>query len=191
MLSVIHSPKPQKLPKLWERVREIIVVFLQLPPWVLRCVGETTVFRDSLTKRRGGPEGSGDCSPSPTSLKHIFPFVTNSCVFLIMAATYSLCCFPTTILENLIHFIYRALLVHFTQTSADNELTWPFTRNGWQALDTTFSLHLSTLGPLLVRADTEKAGSVKACLQHFHKGRVLSAPLTTVSSASRTVPGTS
>ena len=42
----------------------------------------------------GGPKGSGDCSPSPTSLKHIFPFVTNSCVFLIMAATYSLCCFP-------------------------------------------------------------------------------------------------
>lgn len=35
-------------------MREIIVVFLQLPPWVLKCVGETTVFRDSLTKRRGG-----------------------------------------------------------------------------------------------------------------------------------------
>ena len=71
-----------------------------------------------------GPEGSGDCSPSPTSLKHIFPFVTNSCVFLIMAATYSLCCFPRMVFKNFIHFIkYRALLVQFTQTSADNELS--------------------------------------------------------------------
>ena len=143
----------------------------------------------------GGPKGSGDCSPSPTSLKHIFPFVTNSCVFLIMAATYSLCCFPRMVFKNFIHFIkYRALFVHFTQTSADNELSWADLSPrlaGWQALDTTFSLHLSTLVPLLVREDTEKAGSVKARLQHFHKGRVLSAPLTTVSSASRTVPGTS
>lgn len=33
-------------------------VFLQLPLWVLRCVGETTVFRDSLTKTSGGARGA-------------------------------------------------------------------------------------------------------------------------------------
>lgn len=46
--------------KITETVRKIerdYRVFLQLPLWELRCVGETTVFRDSLTKRSGGTRG--------------------------------------------------------------------------------------------------------------------------------------
>lgn len=138
----------------------------------------------------GAPKGSSDCSPSSTFLKHIFPFVTNSCVFLIIAGTYSLCFFPTMVSRN---FIYRSLLVHCTQACANNELTWPFTKTGQLALNDAFSVHLSTPVLLLVSADSKKADkvhcldSIESCLQHFHKNRVLS---TTVSSASSTVPGT-
>lgn len=193
MLSAIHSPKSQKLPKLWERLREIIVVFLQLPPWVLRCVRKTTVFPDSLTKGRRGAEGSSDCLPSPTSLKRSFPICYQLLCFSNYGSYLTVCAVslersPRTLYTLYIGPCLFSLLKHVLTMS------WPDLSPagaGWQALDAAFSLHLSAPVPLLVRADAKKAGSVKACLQHFYKGRVLSVPFTTVSSASRAVPSTS
>ena len=102
-----------------------------------------------------------------------FTFVTSSCVFLIITATYSFCSLPRMASKNFIHFIYRALPVNFTQACADNELAWPFTETGWMALHKAFSLNLSTPVLLLVRADSKKVdkvcclGSIASCLQHF------------------------
>lgn len=59
MLNVECHPFTE-VSKITETVRKIegdYCVFLQLPLWELRCVGETTVFRDSLTKRSGGTRG--------------------------------------------------------------------------------------------------------------------------------------
>lgn len=106
-----------KTTKTVRKIKRDYSVFLLLPLWVLRCAGKTTVFHDSLTKRS---VGSSDCSPSSTFLKHIFPFVINSCVFLIIAGTYSMCCFPRMVSKN---FTYRSLLVNFTQACAD--MSWP------------------------------------------------------------------
>lgn len=67
MLNVECHPftEVSKITKTVRKIGRDYRVFLQLPLWELRCVGETTVFRDSLTKRRGEPEGSSDCLPSP------------------------------------------------------------------------------------------------------------------------------
>lgn len=46
-----------KITKTVRKIERDYSVFLQLPLWVLRCVGETTVFRDRLTKRSGGTRG--------------------------------------------------------------------------------------------------------------------------------------
>ena len=43
-----------QITKTVRKIERDFSVFLQLPLSVLRCVGETTVFRDSLTKRSGG-----------------------------------------------------------------------------------------------------------------------------------------
>lgn len=196
MLSVIRSLKSHKLPKLWERLREIIVFFFSCHCGCLDVLERLLCFVTASQRGVGEPEESSDCSPSSTFFKHILPFVTNSCVFLIITATYSFCSFPKMVSKNFIHFIYRALPVNFTQACAHNELAWPFTETGWLVLDKAFSLHLSTLVLLLVSAHTKKGdkvcclSSIASCLQLFRKGWVLSTPLTTVSSASRTVSGT-
>lgn len=59
MLNVERHPFTD-VSKITETVRKMARdyrVFLQLPLWELRCVAETTVFRDSLTKRSWGARG--------------------------------------------------------------------------------------------------------------------------------------
>lgn len=46
-----------KITKTVRKTEREYIGFLQLPLWVLRCVGETTVLRDSLTKKSGGTQG--------------------------------------------------------------------------------------------------------------------------------------
>lgn len=56
----VESRSFTEVSKITKTVRKIAreyIVFLQLPLWVLRCVGEATVLGDSLTKKSGGTQG--------------------------------------------------------------------------------------------------------------------------------------
>lgn len=108
-----------------------------------------------------------------TFSEHIFLFVINSYVFLIMAAPYSWCCFTRTVSKNFTHVIYKTSLVHFTQACADKELTWHFTKMLCLVLDTASSLHLSTPCPCwseqMLRRQNRCLGSTKlVCPTHHH-----------------------
>lgn len=162
MLSVIHSLKSQKLPKLWERSREIIVFFFSCHCGSLDVLERLLCFVTASQRGVGNQREAVTVCLLHTFVEQISFFESNSCVFLILAATYSLLSFPRMVYSTLFYsgICREQADLTFHQTGSffflpqhilvpcwsDLMLRRPTKHLGWvaQELDYSLSIRLST-----------------------------------------------